>query len=70
MALALIDKSTKETVIALQIFIIVRILYFVAYLFLITWLEAVFGGQAQFVFFIYMQSQLAQLRLKYLNHKN
>ena len=36
MALALIGQSTKETVIALQIFIIVRILYFVAYLLLIT----------------------------------
>ena len=40
MALALIGQSTKETVIALQIFIIVRILYFVAYLFLITWVRS------------------------------
>ena len=40
MALALIGQSTKETVIALHIFIIVRILYFVAYLFLITWVRS------------------------------
>ena len=40
MALALIGQSTTETVIALQIFIIVRILYFVAYLFLITWVRS------------------------------
>ena len=40
MALALIGQSTKETVIALQIFIIVRILYFVAYLLLITWVRS------------------------------
>ena len=39
-ALALIEHSTKETVIALQIFLIVRILYFVAYLFLITWVRS------------------------------
>ena len=40
MALALIEQSAKETVIALQIFLIVRILYFVAYLFLITWVRS------------------------------
>ena len=40
MALAQIGQSTKETVIALQIFLIVRILYFVAYLFLITWVRS------------------------------
>ena len=40
MALALIGQSAKETVIALQIFLIVRILYFVAYLFLITWVRS------------------------------
>ena len=39
-ALALIGQSAKETVIALQIFLIVRILYFVAYLFLITWVRS------------------------------
>ena len=40
MALALIGQSAKETVIALQIFLIVRILYFVAYIFLITWVRS------------------------------
>ena len=40
MALALIGQSATETVIALQIFLIVRILYFVAYLFLITWVRS------------------------------
>ena len=40
MALALIGQSAKETVIALQIFLIVRISYFVAYLFLITWVRS------------------------------
>ena len=40
MALALIGQSAKQTVIALQIFLIVRILYFVAYLFLITWVRS------------------------------
>ncbi len=40
MALALIGQSATETVIALQIFLIVRILYFVAYLFLVTWVRS------------------------------
>ena len=40
MALALIGQSAKQTVVALQIFLIVRILYFVAYLFLITWVRS------------------------------
>ena len=40
MALALIGQSAKQTVIALQIFLIVRILYFVAYLFLVTWVRS------------------------------
>ena len=40
MALALIGQTAKQTVIALQIFLIVRILYFVAYLFLITWVRS------------------------------
>ena len=40
MALGLIGHSAKETIIALQIFLIVRILYFVAYLFLITWVRS------------------------------
>ena len=40
MALALIGQSAKQTVTALQIFLIVRILYFVAYIFLITWVRS------------------------------
>ena len=40
MALALIGQSAKQTVVALQIFLIVRILYFVAYLFLVTWVRS------------------------------
>ena len=40
MALGLIGQSAKETIIALQIFLIVRILYFVAYLFLVTWVRS------------------------------
>ena len=40
MALALIGQTAQQTVIALQIFLIVRILYFVAYLFLITWVRS------------------------------
>ena len=40
MALALIGQSAKQTVIALQIFLIVRILYFVASLFLVTWVRS------------------------------
>ena len=37
MALASIGQSSAGTVIALQIFLVARILYFVAYLFSITW---------------------------------
>ena len=40
MALALIGQSANETVIALQIFLVVRILYFIAYLFSITWVRS------------------------------
>ena len=40
MALALIGQSSTGTVIALQIFIVARILYFVAYLFSITWVRS------------------------------
>ena len=39
-ALALIGQSANETVIALQIFLVVRILYFIAYLFSITWVRS------------------------------
>ena len=40
MALALIGQSSAGTVIALQIFLVARILYFVAYLFSITWVRS------------------------------
>ena len=40
MALALIGQSSTGTVIALQIFLVARILYFIAYLFLITWVRS------------------------------
>ncbi len=40
MALALSGQSSTETVIALQIFLVARILYFVAYLFSITWVRS------------------------------
>ena len=37
MALVSIGQSSKGTILALQIFLILRILYFIAYLFSITW---------------------------------
>ena len=40
MALASIGQSSAATVIALQIFLVARILYFVAYLFSITWVRS------------------------------
>ena len=40
MALALFGQSSTGTVIALQIFLVARILYFVAYLFSITWVRS------------------------------
>ena len=40
MALALIGQSSTGTVIALQIFLVARILYFVVYLFSITWVRS------------------------------
>ena len=40
MALALIGQSSTGTVTALQIFLVARILYFVAYLFSITWVRS------------------------------
>ena len=40
MALALIGQSSTGTVIALQIFLVARILYFAAYLFSITWVRS------------------------------
>lgn len=40
MALALSGQSSTTTVIALQIFLVARILYFIAYLFSITWVRS------------------------------
>ena len=40
MALALIGQSSTGTVIALQIFLVARILYFISYLFSITWVRS------------------------------
>ena len=40
MALASIGQSSAGTVIALQIFLVARILYFIAYLFSITWVRS------------------------------
>ena len=40
MALVSIGQTSKGTVLALQIFLIVRILYFIAYLFSITWVRS------------------------------
>lgn len=40
MALVSIGQSSKGTVLALQIFLFVRILYFIAYLFSITWVRS------------------------------
>ena len=40
MALISLGQSSKGTVLALQIFLFVRILYFIAYLFSITWVRS------------------------------
>jgi uncharacterized MAPEG superfamily protein len=40
MALVSIEQSSKGTILALQIFFILRILYFIAYLFSITWVRS------------------------------
>jgi len=40
MALVSIGQSSKGTILALQIFLILRILYFIAYLFSITWVRS------------------------------
>ena len=40
MALVSIGQSSKETILALQTYLILRILYFIAYLFSITWVRS------------------------------
>ena len=54
MALALIGQSANETVIALQIFLVVRILYFIAYLFVITWVRScLWWAGTSCIFYLY-----------------
>ena len=54
MALALIGQSANETVIALQIFLVVRIFYFIAYLFVITWVRScLWWVGASCIFYLY-----------------
>ncbi len=40
MALVSVEQSSKGTVLALQIFLTMRILYFIAYLFSVTWVRS------------------------------
>ena len=54
MALALIGQSSAGTVIALQIFLVARILYFVAYLFSITWVRScLWWASTLCIFYLY-----------------
>ena len=55
MALVSIGQSSKGTVLALQIFLILRILYFIAYLFSITWVRSGLWWTATVcVFYLYV----------------
>lgn len=54
MALALSGQSSTATVIALQIFLVARILYFVAYLFSITWVRScLWWASTLCIFYLY-----------------
>ena len=54
MALASIGQSSSGTVIALQIFLVARILYFVAYLFSITWVRScLWWASTLCIFYLY-----------------
>ena len=54
MALALIGQSSAGTVIALQIFLVGRILYFIAYLFSITWVRScLWWASTLCIFYLY-----------------
>ena len=54
MALISIGQTSKGTVLALQIFLIVRILYFIAYLFSITWFRSCLWWTGIFcIFYLY-----------------
>ena len=55
MALVSIGQSSKETILALQIFLILRLLYFIAYLFSITWVRSGLWWTSTFcVFYLYV----------------
>ena len=55
MALVSIGHSSKGTVLALQIFLILRILYFIAYLFSITWVRSgLWWTSTVCVFYLYV----------------
>ena len=54
-ALVSIEYTSAETILALQIFFCVRILYFVAYLFSITWVRSSFWWLGTFcIFYLYV----------------
>ena len=54
-ALASIGQSSKGTVLALQIFLVLRILYFLAYLFSITWVRSGLWWTGTFcIFYLYI----------------
>ena len=54
MALASIGQSSAGTVIALQIFLVARILYFIAYLFSITWVRScLWWASTLCIFYLY-----------------
>ena len=54
MALALSGQSSTTTVIALQIFLVARILYFIAYLFSITWVRScLWWASTLCIFYLY-----------------
>ena len=54
MALVSIGQSSKGTVLALQIFLILRILYFIAYLFSFTWVRSALWWTGTFcIFYLY-----------------
>ena len=53
-ALVSTEYTSAETILALQIFLCVRILYFIAYLFSITWVRSCFWWMGTFcVFYLY-----------------
>ena len=55
MALVSIGQSSKGTILALQIFLILRLLYFIAYLFSITWVRSgLWWTSTVCVFYLYV----------------